>query len=79
MTITPATQNRSGVRFFYVRSDSGKDYTVTHIRRAGMNRWSCSCPDFFFRGQTKGSRRFCKHLRAVQEFNEKEEQNNGTN
>lgn len=65
MTITIAKRNRPGVRTFYVNSNSGSRYVVTHVRRAGMNRWSCTCPDFTFRRQVKRSHRFCKHIRAA--------------
>lgn len=67
MTITAASNKVPGVKFFHVlsESDPSKKYVVAHVRRAGMNRWSCSCNDFLFRRQTRGSFRFCKHLRAV--------------
>jgi hypothetical protein len=67
MTIT-AAKKRPGVRTFYIESDSGFHYAVTHIRRAGMRRWVCSCPDFFYRRQTKGSYRSCKHIREAKLF-----------
>jgi len=65
MTITAAANKLKGVKTFYVLSDSGKQYVVTHIRREGMCRWSCTCPDFTFRRQLHRSGRFCKHLKAV--------------
>lgn len=65
MTARLAQRNRPGVKTFYVNSDSGANYVVTHVRRAGMRRWSCTCPDFTFRRQTKGSYRACKHIREV--------------
>jgi hypothetical protein len=65
MTLRTAQHHTSGVHTFYVASDSnpGIEYAVQHIRRAGMNRWQCSCPQFFFRCAAK--RRHCKHIRAA--------------
>lgn len=65
MTIRTANNTTPGVHVYYVRSESGADYIVTHVRRAGMDRWSCTCPDFTFRRQAKGSHRFCKHVKEV--------------
>ena len=66
MTIRRAHDKTSGVHTFYVGSEPRLgEYIVTHVRRAGMNRWTCTCPQFVFRGQVKGSHRFCKHIRAV--------------
>jgi predicted nucleic acid-binding Zn finger protein len=65
MTIKQAASNQPGVHTYYVHSDSGADYVVTHVRRAGMRFWSCSCPDFLFRRQMKGSHRHCKHVNQV--------------
>lgn len=65
MTIKQAANNQPGVHTYYIHSDSGADYVVTHIRRARMNRWDCACPDFTFRRQAKGSHRACKHITAV--------------
>ena len=65
MTFRPSQHHASGIRTFYVASDShaGTEYTVQHIRRPGMNRWQCSCPQFFFRCVAR--RRHCKHIRFV--------------
>jgi hypothetical protein len=65
MTFRPAQHHAPGTHTFYVSSDSlaGTKYTVQHIRRRGMNRWQCSCPQFFFRCVSR--RRHCKHIRAV--------------
>ena len=71
MTITLAANRANGLRTYYVESESHPEnapYVVHHNRRAGMNRWSCSCPDFIFRGQAKASHRSCKHIRAVREM-----------
>lgn len=71
MTITTANNRTPGLRTFYVESETHPDqapYVVQHIRRAGMCRWSCTCKDFVFRRQLKGSHRACKHVRAVQEM-----------
>ena len=61
----PASHHAPGVWTFYVSSESlsGTDYVVQHIRRRGMNRWQCSCPQFFFRCVAR--RRHCKHIRLV--------------
>jgi hypothetical protein len=63
--IRPAEHHRSGVHTYYVSSDSrpGLEYAVQHIRKPGMNRWQCSCPQFFFRSTAK--RRHCKHIHSV--------------
>ena len=64
MTIRQAASKTTGIRFFYVRSTpQSTERVVTHIRRAGMDRWTCNCPDFTFRGQLKKSHRACKHVR----------------
>jgi hypothetical protein len=60
MTFRPSQHATTGIRTFYVSSDSGAEYVVQRIRRSGMNRWQCSCPQFFFRCV---SRR--RHIRAV--------------
>lgn len=63
--IRPARHHTPGIRTFYVVSDSdpGVEYSVQHIRRRGMNRWQCSCPQFFYRCVVR--RRHCKHIRCV--------------
>jgi hypothetical protein len=65
MTFRPAQHHASETHTFYVSSDSlaGTEYTVQHIRRRGMNRWQCSCPNFFFRCVSR--RRHCKHIHVV--------------
>jgi hypothetical protein len=65
MTFRPSQHRASGVRTFYVSSDShpGVEYTVQHIRKPGMNRWQCSRPQFFYRCVAK--RRNCKHVHFV--------------
>ena len=71
MTITQANNSTIGVSTFYVESETHPEqppYIVQHIRRAGMNRWSCSCKDFIFRGQAKASHKSCKHIRGVREM-----------
>lgn len=68
MTITPSTNRTPGVKHFQVVGDSGASYVLTHVRRARMNRWTCSCLDFIYRRQHKGSHKFCKHLKALREF-----------
>jgi predicted nucleic acid-binding Zn finger protein len=66
MTITAASNKVPGVKFFHVLSDqSNNEYVVAHVRREGMNRWSCSCPDFIYRRQTRAAYRYCKHIKAV--------------
>jgi hypothetical protein len=65
MSFRPAEHHAPGVWTFYVSSatSAGTEHTVQHIRRRGMNRWQCSCPQFFFRCVAR--RRHCKHIRAV--------------
>jgi hypothetical protein len=63
MTFRPASHHAPGIRTFYVSGDSGSEYVVQRIRRGGMNRWQCSCPNFFFRCVSR--RRHCKHIHAV--------------
>lgn len=60
-----ANNHTPGVRTFYVGSESkpGTEYAVQHIRKPGMNRWQCSCPQFFFRCVARG--RHCKHIREL--------------
>jgi len=64
-TVRPAEHHSSGIRTYYVPSDShpGTEYAVQHIRKPGMNRWQCSCPHFYFRCAAK--RRHCKHIRVA--------------
>lgn len=70
MTLRPSEHRASGIRTFYVGSDSrpGIEYSVQHIRRRGMNRWQCSCPQFFYRCVSR--RRHCKHIRFVRRGSE---------
>jgi hypothetical protein len=65
MPFRPSKHHAPGVWTFYVSSESlaSTDYVVQHIRRRGMNRWQCSCPNFFFRCVAR--RRHCKHIRLV--------------
>jgi hypothetical protein len=65
MTLRPAEHHACGIRTFYVSSElqPGTEYAVQHIRKPGMCRWQCSCPQFFFRCAAK--RRHCKHIRFV--------------
>jgi predicted nucleic acid-binding Zn finger protein len=65
MTVQFADNKTAGIKTVYVTSDSGKQYVVQFVRRAGMRRESCNCPDFTFRGSTKKSHRSCKHIRAA--------------
>lgn len=65
MTIRPATNRRPGIKLFYVDSESGNQYAVQFIRRSGMRRVQCNCPDFTFRGSTRRSHRYCKHIKAI--------------
>lgn len=65
MTITKANSKQRGVRFFYVLGDSGTQYVVAFVRREGMRRVTCNCPDFTYRRQTKRSGRYCKHIKSV--------------
>lgn len=67
MTITKANSKTPGVRFFYVQGDSGAQYVVAFVRREGMRRITCNCPDFVYRRQTRHSRRYCKHIKSVLE------------
>lgn len=64
-TVRPASHHSPGISTFYVPSESlaSAEYVVQHIRRRGMNRWQCSCPQFFFRCVAR--RRHCKHIHAV--------------
>jgi hypothetical protein len=70
MTVRPSEHRASGIRTFYVASDSrpGTEYSVQHIRKPGMNRWQCSCPQFFYRCVAR--RRHCKHIRFVRQGSE---------
>jgi hypothetical protein len=65
MSLRPSKHHAPGVWTFYVSSESlaSTDYVVQHIRRRGMNRWQCSCPQFFFR--CLAHRRHCKHIRLA--------------
>jgi hypothetical protein len=65
MTFRPSEHRASGIHTFYVASDSGPgtEYSVQHIRKPGMDRWQCSCPQFFYRCVSR--RRHCKHIRFV--------------
>jgi len=65
MTLRAAGHHTSGIHTFYVASESqpGVGYCVQHIRKPGMNRWQCSCPQFYFRCAAK--RRHCKHIHFV--------------
>jgi hypothetical protein len=65
MSFRTAQHHSPGTHTFYVSSESlsGTDYVVQHIRRRGMNRWQCSCPQFFFHCVAR--RRHCKHIRIV--------------
>ena len=62
MIVQRAKTNPQGVKIFYILSNSGHRYTAQFIRRAGMRRWDCTCPDFTYRRQAKGSYRACKHI-----------------
>jgi len=66
MTIRFAANKTAGVKTVYVTGESGSQYVVQFVRRAGMRRVSCSCPDFVYRGQLKATHRSCKHIRAAQ-------------
>ena len=68
MTFRPSQHHAAGTHTFYVASDPhvGTEYTVQHIRRRGMNRWQCSCPQFFFRCVAR--RRHCKHIHFLRAF-----------
>ena len=65
MTIRAAHNHTPGVRTFYVASESKSDtnYVAQFIRRAGMRRWFCDCPDFKFRRLAR--KRHCKHLHEL--------------
>ena len=65
--VRPAEHHTSGIRTFYVASESqaGVEYAVQHIRKPGMNRWQCNCPQFFYRCAAK--RRHCKHIRIAKQ------------
>jgi hypothetical protein len=65
MTIRAAHNRTSGVRTFYVASESqpGVEYVAQFIRRAGQRRWFCDCADFTFRRLAR--RRHCKHLHVL--------------
>lgn len=66
MTIRFAANKTAGVKTVYVTGDSGSQYVVQFVRRAGMRRVTCNCPDFTFRGATKRTHNSCKHIRASQ-------------
>ena len=63
--VRPAEHHTSGIHTFYVSSESkpGVEYCVQHIRKPGMNRWQCNCPQFFYRCAAR--RRHCKHIHFV--------------
>jgi len=65
--VRPAEHHTPGIHTFYVASDSqtGVEYVVQHIRKPGMDRWQCSCPQYFFRCAAK--RRHCKHIRLARQ------------
>ena len=65
MTLRLAEHHAAGIRTLYVTSESqpGTEYAVQHIRKPGMNRWQCSCSQFFYRCVAK--RRQCKHIHFV--------------
>jgi hypothetical protein len=65
MTIRAANNRTSGVRTFYIASESrpGVQYVAQFIRRARQRRWFCDCPDFKFRRLAQ--RRHCKHLHEM--------------
>jgi hypothetical protein len=65
MSFRPAEHHAPGVWTFYVSSATSAEteHVVQHIRRRGMNRWQCSCPQFFFRCVAR--RRHCKHIHLV--------------
>lgn len=67
MTVRLAQRNRPGVKTYYVssRSKPGVEHTVVHVRRAGMNRWSCTCGKFVHRLQSKRTHRHCHHIKEV--------------
>lgn len=65
MKITSIRSPKVGVSFWRFRSDSGNDYTVTRDRRNGQDSWSCTCPDWTFRGQI--IHRPCKHAVMILE------------
>jgi predicted nucleic acid-binding Zn finger protein len=67
MRVTEAKKNPPGEKVYYVEGESGNRYTVLHVRRAGMDRWSCTCSDFVYRREMKGSHRSCKHILRVKE------------
>jgi hypothetical protein len=71
MTSRPSQHRASGIHTYYVASDShaSTEYTVQHIRRPGMCRWHCSCPQFFYRCVVR--RRVCKHVHFVQQASRK--------
>ncbi|MGB7024152.1 MAG: hypothetical protein WBD73_10165 [Candidatus Acidiferrales bacterium] len=66
MTVLPAKHHAPGVQHFYVKSDSGHDYVVTHVRRDGQRRWFCDCPDFTFR--RLAIKKHCKHVHQLAEM-----------
>jgi hypothetical protein len=65
MTVRMTTNKKAGVKTIFVTGDSGKEYVVQFVRRVGMRRVSCTCPDFTFRGSTKRTHRACKHIRLA--------------
>ena len=67
-----ARNKTAGVQTVYVTGDSGQKYVVQFVRRAGMRRESCNCPDFTFRGSTKRTHKSCKHIRLarIERYNE---------
>jgi hypothetical protein len=65
MKITPIRSNEPLVGFWRLHSDSGKDYIVMRDQRNGQDIWTCTCPDWTFRGQVQ--HRLCKHAAVILE------------
>ena len=65
MTLRAAEHHSAGIHTFYVTSETqpGVEYCVQRIRKPGMRRWQCNCPQFFYRCAAK--RRHCKHIHWV--------------
>lgn len=73
MTISQANNHKPGISTYYVNSESrpGVRHVVMRVRRAHMDRWSCTCENFVFVRQARGSGRHCKHIKAVRFENPK--------
>ena len=68
IAIHKPADRRSAIKMYAdVPSDTrpGTTYKVAFIRKPGMERWTCSCPDQVMMRTATG--RHCKHIKAVRQ------------